>query len=164
MTLRIGAAALVAIIAILAWRELGAQPISDSGLERSPAPARPSDDSIVIAKDLSPATTGPLSDSVALAPSPAPIANPSPITESPASAIATTETAAQRQTKHPACPANAKQPGIRPAFNSQSQLRLACTKPRPISPGCIFRAVPASWCIRSALAPTPGARFPCRLW
>ena len=94
MTLRVGAAALVAIIAILAWRELGAQPISDSELERIPAPARRSDDPIVIAKDLSPAT-GPLSDSVALPPSPAPIANPSPITESPASAIATTETTTQ---------------------------------------------------------------------
>ena len=104
MTLRVGAAALVAIIAILAWRELGAQPISDSGLERTPAPARRSDDPIVIAKDLSPATTGPLSDSVALPPSPAPIANPSPITESPASAIATTETTTQPSDKTSSVP------------------------------------------------------------
>ena len=98
MTLRVGAAALVAIIAILAWRELGAQPISDSELERTPAPERRSDDPIVIAKDLSPAT-GPLSDSAALPPSPAPIANPSPTTESPASTIATTETATQPSAK-----------------------------------------------------------------
>jgi len=95
MTLRVGAAALVAIIAILAWRELGAQPISDSELERIPAPERRSDDPIVIAKDLSPATTGPLFDSAALSPSPAPIANPSSIAESPASTIATTETITQ---------------------------------------------------------------------
>ena len=94
MTLRVGAAALVAIIAILAWRESGAQPISYSGLERTPAPARRSDDPIVFAKDLSPATTSPHSDSVALPPSPALFANPSPITQSPASVIATTLTAA----------------------------------------------------------------------
>ena len=98
MTLRVGAAALVAIIAILAWRELGAQPISDSELERIPAPERRSDEPIVIAKDLSSAT-GPLSDSAALPPSPAPIANPSPIAESPASTIATTETATQPSAK-----------------------------------------------------------------
>ena len=90
MTLRVGAAALVAIIAILAWRELAAQPISDSQLGRTPAPERRSDDPIVIAQDLSPAT-GPLSDSAALPPSPAPIANPSPTTESAENP--TTETA-----------------------------------------------------------------------
>jgi TonB family protein len=44
-----------------------------------------------MSKDLSPAT-GPLSDSAALPPSPAPIANLRPITESPATAIAATET------------------------------------------------------------------------
>jgi TonB family protein len=47
-----------------------------------------------MSKDLSPAT-GPLSDSAALPPSPAPIAKLSPITESPATAIAAMETAAQ---------------------------------------------------------------------
>jgi TonB family protein len=91
MTLRVGAAVLVAIIAILAWRELGAQPISNSQLGGTTAPERRSDDPIVMSKDLSPAT-GPLSDSAALPPSPAPIANLSPITESPATAIAATET------------------------------------------------------------------------
>jgi TonB family protein len=91
MTLRVGAAVLVAIIAILAWRELGAQPISNSQLGGTTAPERPSDDPIVMSKDLSP-TAGPLSDSAALQPSPAPIANLSPITESPATAIAATET------------------------------------------------------------------------
>ena len=91
MTLRVGAAVLVAIIAILAWRELGAQPISNSQLGGTTAPERPSDDPIVMSKDLSP-TAGPLSDSAALPPSPAPIANLSPITESPATAIAATET------------------------------------------------------------------------
>jgi len=91
MTLRVGAAVLVAIIAILAWRELGAQPISNSQLGGTTAPERRSDDPIVMSKDLSP-TAGPLSDSAALQPSPAPIANLSPITESPATAIAATET------------------------------------------------------------------------
>jgi hypothetical protein len=162
MTLRVGAAALVAIIAILAWLELGAQPISNSELERIPPSARQSGNPIAMAKDLSP-TTGPLSGSFASQPSPVRIADPGPITEPPAGAIATTETTAIRHPKLLARPANTKQSGVLPAFNSQSQLRLVCTKPRPISPGCISRAVPGSWCIRSALAPTPGARFPCRL-
>ena len=150
MTLRIGAAALVAIIAILAWRELGAQPISDSGLERSPAPARPSDDPIVIAKDLSPATTGSLSDSVALAPSPAPIANPSPITESPAGAIATTETAAHAPDKTSGVPGKhesarhtasaqlpvAVAPGLHEAAADQPRLHISGRPRKLVYPVC----------------------------
>ena len=94
ISLRVGAAALVAIIAILAWRELGAQPISDSGLERIPPPVRRSDDPMVT-KVSGPVTTGPPPDSVASLPSPAPISNASPITQPPAGTIATAKMAAQ---------------------------------------------------------------------
>ncbi len=123
MTLRIGAAALVAIIAILAWRELGAQPISDPGLEPAAATARRSDDPITMAKDLSPATTRPLSDSFAALPSPAPIATPSPITEPPAPAIAPTET-----TAHPSAKTFSL-PGRREAARRVASVRLTVAAP-----------------------------------
>ncbi len=150
MTLRVGAAALVAIIAILAWRELGAQPISDSELERIPAPERRSDDPIVIAKDLSPATTGPLFDSAALPPSPAPITNPSSIAESPATAIATTETGTQPSAKTSSLPVKreaardvanvqlpvAAAPGLDEAAGDQPRLHISGRPRKLVYPVC----------------------------
>ncbi len=149
MTLRVGAAALVAIIAILAWRELGAQPISDSELERIPAPERRSDDPIVIAKDLSSAT-GPLFDSAALPPSPAPIANPSSIAESPATAIATTETGTQPLAKTSSLPVKreaardvanvqlpvAAAPGLDEAAGDQPRLHISGRPRKLVYPVC----------------------------
>ncbi|MGA9814255.1 MAG: TonB family protein [Terriglobales bacterium] len=85
MTVRLGAVALVAIMAILAWRELGAQPMSDPGV-RVMAAAQVSDQPIAIAKDSGDATLQPPANSVAvLTPSPVPIA----------ATMATTETTAQ---------------------------------------------------------------------
>ena len=149
MTLRVGAAALVAIIAILAWRELGAQPISNSGLERIPASARRSDEPIVVAQDASLATTGPISDSVA-PPSPASIANTSPITEPPASAIATAEMTAQASVRTSGAPGKheaarhlasvqlpaATSPGLYQAAGDQPRLHISGRPRKLVYPVC----------------------------
>lgn len=95
-TLRVGAGALVAVIAILTWHQLGAQPISDSGL-KSPAAAAPlSNEPSAVVKD--PAITAPPSSLMATQPSPNPIAGTEPITQTPAGAIATTEVTAKTKT------------------------------------------------------------------
>ena len=149
MTLRVGAAALVAIIAILAWRELGAQPISDSGLERIPTSARRSNDPSVIAKDLSPATTGPISDSVASA-LPCPIANTSPTPEPPANAIATAEMTAQASAKNSGAPGkheaatrvasvqlpDATSPGLYQAAADQPRMQISGRPRKLVYPVC----------------------------
>jgi outer membrane biosynthesis protein TonB len=72
ITLKVGTAALVLAIAILAWHRLGAQPVVDSALTQTVAAAHPADEPIAIAKegvakgvttkDLSPATVEPTSD------------------------------------------------------------------------------------------------------
>jgi protein TonB len=95
MTLRVGAGVLVAIIAILAWRELGAQPISDSGSRPMAAAASLSDTPAAIAGDPSPATVAGNSNPVVALPSPNSIVSLEPITAGPASAIAITEMTAK---------------------------------------------------------------------
>jgi TonB family protein len=149
MTLRVGAAALVAIIAILAWRELGAQPISNSELERIPPSARQSGNPIAMAKDLSP-TTGPLSGSFASQPSPVRIADPGPITEPPAGAIATTETTAHPASKTSGAPGKheaarrvasvqlpvAASPGLYQAAADQPRLHISGRPRKLVYPVC----------------------------
>ena len=102
MTLRVGAGVLVAIIAILAWRELGAQPISDSGSRPMAAAASLSDNATAIASDPSRATVEAKSNSVVALPSPNSIVSTEPTTAPPASAIAITEMTAK--TDRPSVP------------------------------------------------------------
>lgn len=94
MTLKVGAAALVAIIAVLAWHQLGAQPISRRSTQTEAA-AHPSDEISPAPGDMNlqeqnPATVEPSPDAAPAAPSPTSIASPSEVT-APAdrSAVAT---------------------------------------------------------------------------
>lgn len=77
MALRVGAMALVVIIAILAWRQLAAQPVSDSGSQMA-APERLDERSAVV-NDPRPATVDLSSNPVAALASTGPVANPEPI-------------------------------------------------------------------------------------
>jgi TonB family protein len=104
MTLKIGAGALVALIALLTWRQLGAQPISGARLTESVAIPHSSNEPVstgnevaakdpvvpVQVKDLGPTTVQPTSNAVAL-PSPIQIASAESIKTSPVDTIAATE-------------------------------------------------------------------------
>ncbi len=122
MTLRVAAATLVAIIAILAWRELGAQPISDSASRAMAAVAHVSDEASAIAKDFGSATDEPPSIALVAPPSPVPIAATSPITGAVSSVIAPTETSAQP---------SAKIPGVRGKREATS---LVASVDQPVAP------------------------------
>jgi TonB family protein len=122
MTLRVGAAALVAIIAILAWRELGAQPISDPGLRAMAAAAHGSDEPSAIAKDSGAASNPPPSNSVAvLTPSPAPIAG----------TMTTTETIAQPSARTSGVPGRREAASVHlPSEAPASLYQAAADQPR----------------------------------
>jgi TonB family protein len=104
MTLKIGAGGLVALIAILTWRQLGAQPISNSRFTESVASPHSSNEPVSIVneiaakdpvvlvpvKDLGPTTVQPTSNVVAL-PSPIQIARVESIKAAPKDTIAATE-------------------------------------------------------------------------
>jgi periplasmic protein TonB len=100
MLLRVGAAALAGMIAILAWRQLGAQPVSRSG-PISETPAVPlvaevkTDEAKPVAKDISPVTVSPPSNPVAGLPSPVPIASQDVIAPPPTQVLAAAETIAK---------------------------------------------------------------------
>jgi TonB family protein len=98
MTLKIGTAALVVVIAVLAWHQLGAQPVADSASTQTVAAAHPTDQPIARAKDmtrkdLSPAIVKPASNPVAL-PSAIPIAGTTSTNGTPGTAPAHGGTAA----------------------------------------------------------------------
>ena len=122
ITLRVCAAALVAIIAILAWRELGAQPISDSGARSMTAAAPVSDEPSANAKDSGAAINQPPSNSVAvLTPSPALIAG----------TMATTETTAQPSAKTSGVPGKREAASVQlPATVPASVYEAAADQPR----------------------------------
>jgi TonB family protein len=82
MTMKVGTAALVFAIAVLAWHQLGAQPVTDSAATQTVASARPADEPTAIAKDvttrdLSPASVKPAMNPVAALPSAIPVASAS---------------------------------------------------------------------------------------
>jgi len=135
MTLRAAAAALVAIIAILAWRELGAQPISDSASRAMTAVAHVGDEASVIAKDFGSATDEPLSIALATAPSPVPIAATSLIPEPPSSTIAATETPTRPSAKISSVPGKREATGLvawvdQPIAVTPSVYQAAADQPR----------------------------------
>ncbi len=150
MTLRVGAAALVAIIAILAWRELGAEPISDSASRAMAAVAHVGDEADAIAKDFSSATDGPPSIAPATAPSPAPIVAMSPVTEPPSSAMATPETGTQPSARISGVPGKreatsllasvdrtiAAPPSVYQAAGDQPRLRISGRPRKLVYPVC----------------------------
>jgi TonB family protein len=107
MTLKIGAGALVALIAILTWHQSGAQPISRSGFTESVAGPHSSNEPVSIVneaaakdpvvrvllapvKDLGPTTVQPTSNAVAQ-PSPIQIARAEAVKAAPVDTIAATE-------------------------------------------------------------------------
>jgi TonB family protein len=103
MTLKVGAGALVALIAILTWHQLGAQPISSSRLTQAVANPQSSNEPISIVhevavkdlvvpiKDLSPAPVQPASNPRVALSSTNQIASAESIKAAPVSAIAATE-------------------------------------------------------------------------
>ena len=80
MTMKVGTAAMVFAIAVLAWHQLGAQPVTDSAPTQTVASAHPADEPTAIAKDvttrdLSPASVKPAMNPVAALPSAIPVAS-----------------------------------------------------------------------------------------
>jgi len=78
MTMKVGTAGLVFAIAVLAWHQLGAQPVTDSAATQTVASAHPADEPTAIAKDvttrdLSPASVKPAMNPVAALPSAIPV-------------------------------------------------------------------------------------------
>ena len=135
MTLRVGAAALVAIIAILAWRELGAEPISDLDSRAAVAAAGTSDEPSAMARDLGPVASEPPSNPVAALPSPVPIAGTSLITDPPAGAIATSPTTAQLSVKASGVPGKSEAASLvasvdQPIATPPSVYQAAADQPR----------------------------------
>jgi TonB family protein len=150
MTLKIGAGALVALIAILTWRQLGAQPISSSRFSESVAVRHSSNepvsnvnevavkDLVVPVKDLALATVQPTSNTVAL-PSPIQIARAEPIQAAPRGTIAATEMPSTTLAKvsipssprqpHPLA-ANASHPSADAAAVSPSSEEMSAQLPR----------------------------------
>jgi protein TonB len=95
MPLKVGAGALVAIIAVLAWHQLGAQPVSGSESTQKAAAATLSDERRVTATDLNPALVEPPSNLVATLPSPIPIVASEPVTLPLAGKMAAAEVTAK---------------------------------------------------------------------
>ena len=95
MPLKVGAGALVVIIALLAWHQLGAQPVSSSESTQKEAAAPLSDDHGAMAIDLNPAQVEPPSNLVATLPSPIPIVASEPVTLPPAGKMAAAEVTAK---------------------------------------------------------------------
>jgi outer membrane biosynthesis protein TonB len=80
MTMKVGTAALVFAIAVLAWHHLGAQPVADSAATQTVASAHPADEATANAKDvttrdLSPASVKPAMNPVAALTSAIPVAS-----------------------------------------------------------------------------------------
>ncbi len=149
MTLRLGAAALVAIMAVLAWRELGAEPISDLD-SRAAVAAATSNDPSAMTRDLGPVPSEPPSDPVAALPSPVPIAGTSLITDPPAGATATSPTTAQLSVKASGVPGKseatrvvasvdqpiAAPPSVYQAAADQPRLRISGRPRKLVYPVC----------------------------
>jgi Gram-negative bacterial TonB protein C-terminal len=74
MTLRVGAGVVAAIIAMVAWHQLGAQPVSDRVSTQTVASGAFGDQPELVKNNLSPASVPASSKSVAELPSPVPIA------------------------------------------------------------------------------------------
>ena len=116
MTLKIGAGALVAVIAVLAWHQLGAQPVSHAAMTDShpagaiaAAPA-PEESSSVVQNSQSAIATSP-AQPVAAAPVLVAVANATPLTPTPAPApvISAPEVAAKPALKAPPVTAQPRQ-------------------------------------------------------
>jgi TonB family protein len=91
MTLKIGTAALVAAFAILAWHQLGAQPVADSRSTEFVATTK-----AAIARNLEPVIVQPPSNPAAALTRTVPIARPQPSTAPSVRTLASADTAAKR--------------------------------------------------------------------
>ena len=136
ITLRVCGAALVAIIAVLAWRELGAQPISDPGARAMAAAAYASGEASAIGKD-SGAANPPASNSVAvLTPSPAPIAETMATAETTAPPSARTSRVTRKREAASVHLAVAAPASVYQAAADQPRLRISGRPRKLVYPVC----------------------------